>query len=142
MPNFYFNEGQIILPDNWEDKTVSVLSFPANAEQSSASLTITRQRVSDKNINLATYVDQHLQTAKKFPSFKLLRHGDTVINGQEAEQLEFSWQTPEKIVVRQFQTILKHQNSIFITFTATSKKTNFDEFKEIFQSLFESIRFR
>ncbi|RLB92247.1 MAG: hypothetical protein DRH26_06705 [Deltaproteobacteria bacterium] len=141
MSDFYFNDGRAVLPEGWEDKTVVALSFPAGAEQASASFTITRDVLRNKEVNLATYVDTHLQTAKSFPKFKLLRHGDVVLDDKPAEQVEFTWRTPDKVTVHQLQTILINKG-VALIFTATTQEGKFEDHKKDLLLLLNSIRLR
>jgi len=141
MNIFYFNDGEMTLPDNWEDKTVVALSYPSGAEQSTASFTITRD-AAGKDLNLATYVDRQLQTGKTFPKFKLLRHGETFIDGHRVEQIEFSWQTPDKIMIHQMQSIIQKKDGVFLIFTVTATAERFQDFQESFNELLKSIKLR
>ena len=138
MPNFRFNDGEIEVPPDWEDKTVVALSFPADAKQALATMTITREPL--KASNLATYIDKQLvEMAKTFPRYELLKREEMIVDGQSAIQLEFTWRTPDNIFVHQQQTILIIPKKIVLTFTATTPKNKFKEYRQNFESLVQSF---
>lgn len=139
MPNFRFNDGEIEVPQNWEDKTVVALSFPTGAKQPSATMTITREPA--KEASLATYIDKQLvNMVKTFPRYELLKREEVMVDHQPAIQLEFIWRTPDNIFVHQQQTILLTPQKVVLTFTATTQKGKFKEHEKTFQSFIQSFR--
>lgn len=139
MPNFRFNDGEIEVPLDWEDKTVVALSFPTGTKQASATMTVTREL--SKEATLATYIDKQLvEMAKTFPRYELLKREEMIVDQQPAVQLEFTWRTPDNIFVHQQQTILITPKKVILTLTATTQKNKFKEYKQTFQSLVQSFR--
>ena len=140
--SFRINEGDLTLPKGWEDKTINAFTFPLGSKQPSASFAITRDQLKTE-ITLAAYVDKQLVTlAKSCPRFELVRRDDVSLDGIPAVQMEFTWRTPERLLVCQEQTIVLLPAGIVLTFTATAPKDKFSIHAAAFGSLVESFRFR
>jgi hypothetical protein len=139
---FYFNEGEMDVPQKWEDKTVNGFSFPAGSKRPSASFAITRDPLRPDH-SLAAYVDKQLvDMAKACPRFELLRRDDLTLDGEPAVQVAFTWRTPDGIIVQQEQTILRLPTQIFLTMTATAPRDKFKEHLATFRSFVQSFRLR
>ena len=143
MPVYRFNEGEMEVSRGWEDRTVNGLSFPAGSKQPTASFAITRDPSRASGQSLAAYVDKQLvELAKSCPRFDLLRREDVTVDGAPAVQMDFTWRTPDGIVVRQQQTILILPSGVALTFTATAPKDKFKDHAARFHSFIETFRFR
>jgi hypothetical protein len=76
MPGYAINEGMFQIQDGWQDKSVTALPFPSGATVPSASLTVTREVLTDPFVPLSTYVDDQLKKlAKTCPGFHVDRPG-------------------------------------------------------------------
>ena len=142
MIHFRFNDGTIDIPGEWEDKSVIALSYPSGKTESLANITITRDFVKDKNIDLAEYVDKQLVNfAKSFSKFELIKRKSIEIANHQAIQIEFHWKTPDKIIVYQKQTILFHPNKpVILTITCTSQKSNIKKFEKQFNEILQTLK--
>jgi hypothetical protein len=127
----------------WEDRTVNGLSFPAGSKQPTASFAITRDVQKPADQSLASYVDRQLvQLAKSCARFDLVNREAVEVDGAPAERLDFTWRTPDGIVVQQQQTIFLLPSGVALTLTATAPRNKFKEHAARFQSFVETFRFR
>lgn len=142
MAIFAINEGSFELPDDWEDKSVTAISFPSGSKVPAASITVTREMIKDKKETLSSYVNgQLVNLAKTCPAFQLVRHIPAKLNGLLAESVEFTWKTPEKIAVRQLMVVtFVKSHSLVITSTAAAER--FAEFQPVFEAVIASFRVR
>ena len=142
MPGFAINEGVFQIPDGWEDKSITALSFPRGASVPSASVTVTRELLVNPNETLLAYVDVQLtKLAKTCAAFQLTQRKDWELNGDPAQILDFTWKTPDGIRVRQFM-IVSFWNSQSLVFTYTATIDKFVEFQPTFESIIASFRVR
>ena len=142
MPVFRFNEGDMEVPKGWEDKTVNGLSFPVGSKQPSASFTITRDTLKGGQ-TLAEYVDKQLvDMAKSCPRFELLKRNDVTVDEESAIQVEFTWKTPDGLIVHQQQTVFPLPSRVVLTLTATAPKDKFKQHAAAFQSFVDTFEFR
>ena len=142
MPNFLFNDGMLETPSGWEDKTVVGLSFPKGSATPLASFTITRESLAEPT-TLAAFVDRHLvKMAQAFPQLRLLHRRDLAVSDLAAVQIEFTWQTPDKSMVHQQQTVLITPSNLALIFTGTTRPDAFAEFQPTFQSFLQTLRLR
>jgi hypothetical protein len=136
MMKFRFNDGEIEVPDGWEDRSVLALSFPAGVKQADASLAITRDHAAAQHPSLAAYVDrQMVDLAKSCARFELIRREETEVNGVPAQRLEFKWRSPDGSFVRQIQTIILVEGGTALTFTSTTGEAKFAEFAPVFEGI-------
>jgi hypothetical protein len=142
MPEFAINEGTFQIPDGWEDKSITALAFPQGAAVPSASVTVTRELLTDSAVSLHSYVDAQLaKLAKTCASFHLTQRRDWQLNHTPAEVLEFTWKTPDGIHVRQLMVVtFWGPQSLVFTSTATTDK--FAEFQALFEGVIASFRAR
>ncbi len=142
MPGFAINEGMFQIPEGWEDKSITALSFPKGAAIPSASLTVTRETLTDPNLALAPYVDAQLtKLAKTCHAFQILHRDDWEICGDPAQRIEFTWTTPERMHIHQLMTVMFWgAQALVITATATSDK--FPEYHAVFEEFVANFRVR
>jgi hypothetical protein len=139
MPGYAINEGMFQIQDGWEDKSVTALSFPSGATVPSASITVTREVLTNPSAPLATYVDEQLKKlAKACPAFQMNQRSAWELNGEPAELLDINWKTPERIHVRQWLVLLVW-NEKALVFTYTSSTDKFDEFRPYFEQIMSSF---
>ncbi len=137
------NEGEFNVPENWDDKTVTALSFPAGAKKPEASFAVTRDVNVAPGASLASYVDKQLvDLAKTCPRFELVSRDRLEIDGAPAEQLRFTWRSPDGTGVEQQQTSFLLPAKGALTFTATAQHSKFSEFAPLFSGLVAGFRFR
>ncbi len=143
MAVYRFNEGEMKVSKGWEDRTVNGLTFPVGSKQPTASFTVTRDTQRPAGQSLSAYVDKQLVAlAKTCARFDLVNRETVEVDGAPAEQLDFTWRTPDGIVVHQQQTTFLLPNSVAMTFTATAPKNKFKDHAARFRSFVESFRFR
>ena len=142
MHPFIVNEGVFEIPDGWEDKSITALSFPVGAPKPEASLTVTRETVNTSDQTLAKYVDLQLtKVAKACGGFQLIQRAPRPIGGLPGELVEFTWKTPDGMEVRQLMGVIFYESqSLVITTTAATAR--FPEFQSIFEGIFSSFRAR
>ncbi len=139
---FAINEGMFQLPDGWEDRSVTAISFPAGSNTPAASVTVTRERIKDSGETLSSYVNSQLaKLAKTCAAFQLIRHAPAYLGGLPAELAEFRWKTPEKIVVRQLM-VIAFWGSQSLVMTSTAEVDAFAGFEPVFESILSSFRLR
>ncbi len=142
MSAFFINEGVFQIPDGWENKSVTALSFPIGAAKPDASLTVTRETIDASALTLAKYVDAQLaKLAKVCVGFQLVQRAPTQIGGAPGELVEFTWKTPDSIEVRQLMGVIFHESQSLVI-TATAATNRFAEFQSIFEAIFGSFRIR
>ncbi len=142
MPWFVINEGMFEIPDGWEDRSVTAISFPAGSNIPAASLTVTRETIKDPKETLESYVNGQLaKLAKTCAAFQLIRHLPTRLSGLPAEVVEFNWNTPEKIAVRQLMVITFWESQSLVI-TSTAAVDRFVEFQPMFEAILTSFRVR
>jgi hypothetical protein len=142
MPAFAINEGMFQIPEGWEDKSITALSFPSGAPVPSASVTVTRELLVNPNEALPAYVDVQLnKLAKTCAAFQLAQRKDWELNGDPAQVLDFTWKTPDGTHVRQLMIVsFWGSQSLVFTYTATIDK--FAEFQSLFESMIASFHAR
>lgn len=143
MPVFRFNEGEMKISKGWEDRTVNGLSFPAGSKQPTASFAITRDVQKPADQALSSYVDKQLVAlAKSCARFDLVNRETLEVDGEPAERLDFTWRTPDGVVVQQQQTIFILPTGVAMTLTATAPRNKFKDHAARFQSFVETFHFR
>jgi hypothetical protein len=116
---FLFNEGAIDLPDGWEDRSAA------------------------DDESLASYVDRQLvDMAKSCPRFELARRERTMLDGDQAESMEFSWRSPDGNFVRQKQTIVRLKSGTALALTGTAPAKRFSDYADVFHNLVRTFRRR
>lgn len=140
---FQMNEGALSVPPQWEDKTITALSFPAGSRSPEASFAITRDPGGNGAGSLSGYVDRQVaDLAKTCRKFSLIdRHACTVDN-LPAEVIEFSWQSPDGMGVVQQQTVLLLSSGVALTFTGTARREKFSSYADMFQQMVGSFQVR
>ncbi len=142
MPAFVINEGMFQVPDGWEDKSITALSFPKGAPVPSASVTVTRELMTDPHVTLPGYVDAQLtKLAKTCAAFHLTQRKDSELHGDPSQVLDFTWKTPDGVHVRQ-QMIVIFWNGQSLVFTFTSTIDKFTEHQPLFDSIAASFNAR
>ena len=142
MPAFVINEGVFQIPDGWEDKSITALSFPKGAPIPSASVTVTRELLTDPHVTLPSYVEtQLMKLAKTCAAFHLTERKDWELNGDPTQVLDFTWKTPDGVHVRQLMVVL-FWNGQSLVFTYTSTIDKFAEFQPLFENIIGSFNAR
>lgn len=127
------------IPDGWEDKSITALSFPKGAPVPSASVTVTRELLSDPHVTLPGYVDAQLtKLAKTCSAFHLTQRKDWQWQGDPAQILDFTWKTPDGVHVRQ-QMVVIFWNGQSLVFTFTSTIDKFAEHQPLFDGIVSSF---
>ncbi len=143
MSKFHFNDGEIEAPENWDDRSVLALSFPAGSKKPEASLAITRDPAAKNHPHLAAYVDhQMVDLVKTCPRFELIDRKTIEIDGSPAQQLDFKWRAPDGSTVQQRQAIVLVESGVALTLTATVEQKRFAEHADSFQNVIGSLRIR
>ena len=143
MGTFRINEGQLEVPEGWEDRSVTALSFPAKSQKPEASFAITRDSSLTEGTTLSAYVDrQMVDMAKTCPRFEVLSRVGLDIDGNPAESLLIAWRSPDGSFVQQEQTILLLPTGVALVFTATASKIRFAEYAPAFKKLISSFSLR
>lgn len=142
MPGYAINEGMFQIPDGWEDKTVTLLSYPAGSAKPAASVTVTRERLPGPPPTLKAYVDAQLEKlATALGSFHLLQRTQIELDGQPTECMEFTWKTPERAEVRQLMAVI-FWGSYSLVLTTTAGTDVFANWQPVFQDILTSFRVR
>ncbi len=141
MPLLKMNEGEIEIPQGWEDKSIHVLSCPAGAREPAASLSITRNSP-DGASGLGDYIDKQLtQMTRLFPRFRLLSREEAAVDGQPAEHLAFTWRSENGVTLRQEQTVVLLSTGTVMVFTATAPRDKYHQYAEAFHDIVGNYRF-
>jgi hypothetical protein len=143
MTEYVVDEGTIELDGDWDDKSVTALTFPAGSQRPDASFSITRDALPPgAPISLAVYVDQQLsRIAKSCPEFRFIDRHDATIADLPSELVEFTWKTPDAIVVHQIQAVLMLARKVLVL-TGTAPADKYSAYSEVFNSLIMSFRTR
>jgi hypothetical protein len=143
VTTFRFNEGEMEISRGWEDRTVNGLAFPVGSKQPTASFAITRDTTHGAGNSVSRYVDKQLvQLAKSCARFDLVNREDVTVDGQPAQQIDFTWRTPDGLVVHQQQTIVMLPTGVALSFTATAPKNRFKDHAARFHAFVETFKFR
>lgn len=143
MPAFRFNDGEIELPDDWDDRTVVALSTPAGSKKPEASLAITRDPAAKNHSHLSAYVDHQLvDLAKTCPRFELVERKQIDIDGSPGQQLDFRWRAPDGSTVRQLQSVVLLDSGVALTVTATADHRRFADHEAGLRTAMQSLRVR
>jgi hypothetical protein len=139
MPPFLINEGRFEVADGWEDRSVTLLTFPPGSPKPDATFTVTRETM-NPNASLGSYIDQQLvKLASTCPQFQLLRRADVSLGGMPSYLLEYTWRTPDLGAIHQLQAVLV-AGAKAVALTATASADKFPAFAATFQSLLQSFR--
>ncbi|HKF58432.1 MAG TPA: DcrB-related protein, partial [Blastocatellia bacterium] len=78
MSVFFINEGTFEVGDDWDDKSVTALTFPSGSKVPEASFTVTRDPLSPTaSAAIGDYVDEQLsKLARSCQQFDLIRRDD------------------------------------------------------------------
>ena len=140
---FRFNEGEINLPEGWEDKSVIALSYPAGSKKPDASFAVTKDPAAVGSPSLAAYVDKQIvDMAKTCPRFELIRREPGTLDGLAVEQIEFTWRSPEGTSVKQQQWVVIVGSGVALTFTATVSQARYADYASVFDGFMRSLTFR
>src|SRR5262245_6024220 len=143
MPTYVMNEGAFDVPGAWQDRSVTALSFPAGAQKSDATLTVTRDPSSRTTVSLPAYVDKQLvDMAKSCPRFDLITREDLALAGTHAQLVEYTWRTPDGTQVHQLQVVTLMPAGDALVFTATAPDDIFDRYASTLRDAILSFRFR
>lgn len=141
MATFVINEGQFEIADGWEDRSVTLLTFPPGHPKPDATFTVTRETMNAGG-SLAAYIEQQLvKLASTCPQFQLLNRADVNLGGTPSHLLEYTWRTPDLGAIHQLQAVLV-SGAKAVALTATAQADKFPAFAAAFQSLFQSFRLR
>jgi len=143
MPAFFINEGTFEVDGDWDDKSVTALTFPSGSQVPEASFTVTREPLSPGGqVSVADYVDEQLsKLARSCQQFDLIRRDDTIVSEQPGQVVEFTWKTPDGAVVRQVQAVLMCDTRVLVL-TGTAPKGRFADYSDVFQKMISTFRIR
>jgi len=142
MPRYLLNEGLLQIPEGWQDKTVTALSFPAGAAKADASFAVTRDPAAAQSPSLASYVDRQLvDMAKGCPKFELIERHDAALGNAPAQSVSYTWRSPDGTIVQQWQTITRLQSGTALVLTATAPRDKFPQFQSAFEEMISSFQF-
>jgi hypothetical protein len=135
------NEGEIEIPEGWEDKTIHVLSCPVGAKEPGASFSVTRSRIEEKT-GLKAYIDKQLgEMAKLFPRFSMMSRDEVTVDGAEAEHMVFTWRSEKGGTLRQEQTVVKLPGEKVLVLTGTARKDSYHLYADAFCDMVAKFRF-
>jgi hypothetical protein len=142
MPRHLLNEGVLQIPDDWQDKTVTALSFPAGASKADASFAVTRDPAAANLPSLAAYVDKQLvEMAKGCPKFELIERHEASLGGAPAQSVSYTWRSPDGTIVQQLQAISLLGSGTALVLTATAPRDKFAQFATTFENMMSSFQF-
>jgi len=143
MSTFFINEGTFEVGDDWDDKSVTALTFPSGQQAPDASFTVTRDPLPPgASGSLVDYVDEQLsKLARSCQQFDLIRRDNATIGEVPGQLIEFTWKTPEAKVVRQIQGVLIREG-IALVLTGTAPRDRFADFSDTFDDIIGSFRLR
>jgi hypothetical protein len=141
MTEYVVDEGTLELDGTWDDKSVTALTFPAGSQRPDASFSITRDALPPgSSISLAGYVDQQLaKIAKSCQEFKFIDRREATVADLPSEFVEFTWKTPDGIVVHQIQAVLILARKVLVL-TGTAAVDKYSAFSDVFDALIMSFR--
>src|SRR5258708_5196668 len=85
---FRFNDGEMEIPEGWEDRSVIALSSPAGSKKPDASFAITKDPLASREPSLAAYADKQIvDMAKNCPRFELIHREQRNLDGLPAQQI-------------------------------------------------------
>lgn len=141
MEKLQMNEGEIEIPEGWEDKTIHVLSCPVGAKEPSASFSVTRSRMEEQT-GLKAYIDKQLvEMAKLFPRFSMMSRDEVTVDGAEAEHLVFTWRSEKGGTLRQEQTVVMLPGEKVLVLTGTARKDAYHLYADSFCEMVAKFRF-
>ncbi len=141
MKKLRMNEGEIEIPEGWEDKTIHVLSFPEGAKEPDASFSVTRS-LTEENIGLKAYIDAQLgKMPKLFPRFSMISRDEVTVDGAAAEHLVFTWRSEKGGTLRQEQTVVMLPGEKVLVLTGTARKDSYHLYADAFCDMVTKFRF-
>jgi hypothetical protein len=141
VEKLHMNEGEIEIPEGWEDKTIHVLSCPVGAKEPGASFSVTRSQMEEKTA-LKAYIDKQLvEMAKIFPRFSMISRDEVTVDGAEAEHLVFTWRSEKGGTLRQEQTVVMLPGEKVLVLTGTARKDTYHLYADAFCDMVTKFRF-
>jgi len=132
---YQLNEGEITLPENWQDETLNAFSSPDN---SGLNLVISRMAL-PFGASEEEFTENVLQQYREqLPDYTEHKYEPVTLAGQNANMLEYHWQSDEgridQLVVMQFR------NNMLMTFTASSANGMSKKQKETMLDIIQSFK--
>ncbi len=152
--NYRLHEGEIIIPDNAQDQSLTIFGLtegqPASAvgpgQPPEFSFVVSRQPL-PSGLNAHTYTDQQLKgLPQTLRGFTLIERSAAPLSGYVASLLEFTWQS-EHGLMHQRQAIvacgpLDGQPAVALTLTGTTREPLKDKYRDTFVRLIYSLKLR
>lgn len=144
MPLHYTNELIFDLPEPLIDMTHHIFSLTEEGP-SEFNLVINQHKV-DQDESLQSYGSKLTEEMKKtLPNYQLLSHGSTVVAGQDALWLIYSWvQQGQRLHQAQVNFFYERKpgNRQVIQITATALGKFTDEWKQTFETFLAGVKLR
>lgn len=133
--SYRFNEGSLVVPDDWHDETMNIFKGP---EREGYNLVISRDVV-PKAVDPGAHVaEQLLAIEENLPMYAELGRSVIEIDGQSLIWLEYTWKSPEGLMNQ--INVLRVVGDTLVSFTFTSAKGFNDGQRADLRRVLESYR--
>ncbi len=137
---YYIHEANLSLPEECQDQSVNIFSFPANSDRGPASITIPRESFIGRDHD--AFADQKLaEAAQNLRGYRLHERRRVTIGGESAIEFEYTWSTPDGKNVRQLQSTVVLGGQC-IAFTLSTLPEDANSYHETWRSFLDSVVFR
>jgi hypothetical protein len=139
MKRYRFNEGEISIPEAWEDQSIQMFRLPEGPDTKEASVVITRDYATPVENPLEYASAQKDLFTKQFPGFKFLGQTETTIGDRTAVLVDYQWQA-NGMPLRQKQAYMKAQDCM-IALTLSSRSEDFQKYEPAWSHVISSFKF-
>lgn len=118
MSQYNINEGYLIIPPSWQDRSLNIFTIPANGRAKEASFLISRDVSQGGRSFTAFITDQIEQCRQQLSRFKLVKRNDYV-QPYSHSSIEYTWETGERTVLLRQIFVESTPANIIFTLTTT-----------------------
>lgn len=141
MKSYRLQEADIGIPEAWRDQTINAFVLPAGDGTGEVSFVVTRDAQTKVDTSAQFAKAQIARVSKQLNGFRLLAQEEATMDGQPCAIVDYSWTLQPKAVVCQRQGYVRWDDH-FVIFTLTAKKEHFEEYKNLWGTIVQTIRFR
>lgn len=130
---YKFNEGNLIIPDDWRDESMNIFKAPVDAGYN---LVLSRERI-PRSIDPQMHIEaQRKVIEENLMGFREHERRSLVLDGQECVWLDYSWQSPEGPMHQ--INVMRTVGDTLVSFTFTSPRRIIPAQRDLFRQILES----
>lgn len=136
---FYVHEANLELPEETQDLSVNMFTFPNNDGTVQGALTITRHPAAE--LSASDHMNRFLaERQNQFPKFEVLEHRELVISGMPSAELKLRATLPDKTA--EYLIAMFTSGGRIVSMTLTYDATAAGTFTPAWEHLLETIAIR